>query len=160
MAGATIGADCNIGDHAFIESGVVLGDRVTVKNGVAIWAGVTAEEEVFFGPNAVLTNDLRPRSKVYDVPLVPTLFKRGASVGANATILCGITVGQYALIGAGAVVTRDVPDHGLIVGNPGRLRGHVCSCTKTLRFDDGRAECSCSLRYVVRDSRVERSGVR
>jgi len=154
MEGARIGADCNIGEHCFIERGVVLGDRVTVKNGVAVWEGVTAEDDVFLGPNAVLTNDIRPRSKVYHEHVVPTLLQKGASVGANATVLCGIRVGRYALIGAGAVVTRDVPDHGLIVGNPGRLRGYVCVCTKPLAFQDGEARCECGRRFAQRD-RVE-----
>jgi acetyltransferase-like isoleucine patch superfamily enzyme len=149
MPGARIGADCNIGEHCFIEKGVVLGDRVTVKNGVAVWEGVTAEDDVFLGPNAVLTNDIRPRSKVCSVRRSPTLLRRGASVGANATVLCGITVGRYALIGAGAVVTRDVPDHGLVVGNPGRLRGHVCRCARTLTIEGESASCECGLEYVL-----------
>src|SRR5207247_1552293 len=126
MPGARLGAECNIGEHCFIETGVVLGDRVTVKNGVAVWNGVVAEDDVFLGPNAVLTNDLRPRSKVYRGPVQPTLLKRGASVGANATLLCGITVGTCAMIGAGAVVTRNVPANALVVGNPRRAHGRVC----------------------------------
>ena len=151
MQGARVGADCNIGEHCFLERGVVLGDRVTVKNGVAVWEGVTAEDDVFLGPNAVLTNDIRPRSKVYHEKVVPTLLRKGAAVGANATILCGITVGRYAMIGAGAVVTRDVPDHGLVVGNPGRLRGYVCICTKPLEFLGAEARCECGRRFAKRD---------
>src|SRR5258706_11695473 len=104
MSGARVGSDCNIGEHCFIESGVVLGDRVTVKNGVSVWDGVVVEDDVFLGPNAVLTNDLRPRSKLNRGRVRSTLLERGASVGANATLLCGITVGTYAMIGAGAVV--------------------------------------------------------
>ncbi len=154
MEGARVGAECNIGEHCFIERGVVLGDRVTVKNGVAVWEGVTTEDDVFLGPNAVLTNDIRPRSKVLQEKVARTLLRQGASVGANATILCGITVGRHALIGAGAVVTRDVPDHGLVVGNPGRLRGYVCVCTRRLEFDDAGARCGCGRRFVKRD-RVE-----
>ncbi len=151
MQGARIGADCNIGEHCFVERGVVLGDRVTVKNGVAVWEGVTAEDDVFLGPNAVLTNDIRPRSKVVHDAVVPTLLKKGASVGANATILCGITVGRHAMIGAGAVVTRDVPDHGLVVGNPGRLRGYVCICTRPLLFRGHEAVCECGRRFAKGD---------
>jgi acetyltransferase-like isoleucine patch superfamily enzyme len=147
MKGARVGADCNIGEHCFIEQGVVLGDRVTVKNGVAVWEGVTCEDDVFLGPNAALTNYMRPRSKVYLDHVVPTLLKKGASVGANATLVCGITVGRYALIGAGSVVTRDVPDHGLVVGNPARLRGHVCICSETLEFHGNEAVCRCGKRY-------------
>lgn len=151
MSGARIGAECNIGEHCFVEKGVVLGDRVTVKNGVAVWEGVTAEDDVFLGPNAVLTNDIRPRSKVYHDHVVPTLLKRGASIGANATILCGITVGRYAMVGAGSVVTRDVPDHGLVMGNPGRFRGYVCVCTTPLEFRGEHARCECGRRYAKRD---------
>jgi len=142
MSGARLGADCNIGEHCFIESGVVLGDRVTVKNGVAVWNGVEAEDDVFLGPNAVLTNDLRPRSKVYRGAVQSTLLKRGASVGANATLLCGITVGTYAMIGAGAVVTRNIPAHALVVGNPGRVVGHVCRCGARLKRRDGPMRCA------------------
>jgi acetyltransferase-like isoleucine patch superfamily enzyme len=149
MEGARVGADCNIGEHCFIEKGAVLGDRVTVKNGVAVWEGVTAEDDVFIGPNAVLTNDLRPRSKVYHATVTRTRLKRGASIGANATLLCGITVGAYAMVGAGAVVTRDVPAHGLVVGNPARLAGRVCRCGEKLRVRSRTASCnSCGREYV------------
>lgn len=153
MDGVRIGADCNIGEHCFVERGVVLGDRVTIKNGVAVWEGVTAEDDVFLGPNAVLTNDMKPRSRVYHDRVVTTLLAKGASVGANATVLCGITVGRYAMIGAGAVVTRSVPDFGLVVGNPGRLRGFVCVCAEPLVFEDGGARCACG-RSFVRDPDV------
>lgn len=147
MKGARIGADCNIGEHCFVEKGVVLGDRVTVKNGVAVWEGVVCEDDVFLGPNCVLTNDIRPRSKVYHDRVERTLLKRGASIGANATILCGITVGRYAMIGAGSVVTRDVPDHALVFGNPAVHHGWVCSCSATLAFEGDRARCACGKEY-------------
>jgi acetyltransferase-like isoleucine patch superfamily enzyme len=150
MEGARVGADCNIGEHSFIEKGAVLGDRVTVKNGVAVWEGVTAEDDVFLGPNVALTNDLRPRSKVYHARVTRTLLKRGASIGANATLLCGITIGTYAMIGAGAVVTRDVPAHGLVVGNPARLTGHVCRCGEKLRVRGRTASCSSCMQEYVR----------
>ena len=111
MAGATIGADCNVGDHAFVESGARLGDRVTVKNGVAVWDKVTIEDEVFLGPNVVFTNDLRPRAgfkKAGDA--VPAdRVRRGATIGANATIVCGVTIGAAAFVGAGSVVTPRRP---------------------------------------------------
>ena len=106
MKGAKIGDECNLGDHSFVESNVIIGNRVTVKNGVAIWQGVTIEDDVFLGPNCVLTNDLFPRSKVYHSEYISTLIKKGVSIGANATIICGITIGEYAMIGAGSVVTR------------------------------------------------------
>jgi acetyltransferase-like isoleucine patch superfamily enzyme len=156
MSGARVGAECNIGEHCFIEKGAVLGDRVTVKNGVAVWEGVEAEDDVFLGPNAVLTNDLRPRSKVYHDAPVRTRLRRGASVGANATLLCGITLGRHAMVGAGAVVTRDVPDHGLVLGNPAKLKGYVCSCARTLRFEGGGARCSCGLSFEDKDGVVMR----
>lgn len=155
MAGARVGADCNIGEHCFIEKGAVLGDRVTVKNGVAVWEGVTAEDDVFLGPNAVLTNDPRPRSKVHRGAPVPTLLERGASVGANATLLCGITVGRYAMVGAGAVVIRNVPPHTLVVGMPGRPIGLVCRCGHQLRRRGAAARCAeCGTTYRVSGSRV------
>ena len=125
LPGAIIGSRCNICDHCFIEGGVKIGDEVTVKTGVSIWDGVTLEDKVFVGPNAVFTNDLLPRSKNTDYRMQQTLVKTGASIGANATVLSGVTIGQFALIGIGAVVTRNVPDYGLVYGNPARQRGWV-----------------------------------
>lgn len=155
MKGARVGADCNIGEHCFIEKGAVLGDRVTVKNGVAVWEGVTAEDDVFLGPNAVLTNDLRPRSRVIRGGPVRTLLQKGTSVGANATVLCGLTLGRYAMIGAGAVVTRDVPPHALVVGNPGRVVGHVCRCGARLKRRGSLASCAdCGGRFTITGARV------
>jgi acetyltransferase-like isoleucine patch superfamily enzyme len=134
LPGARIGAECNICDHAFIETGVVLGNNVTVKNGVAIWQGVTVEDNVFLGPNCVLTNDPNPRAyiKKSGTELETTLIRANATVGANATILCGVTVGRYAFIGAGAVVLRTLPDFALVVGNPARQVGWMCQCAKRL----------------------------
>jgi UDP-2-acetamido-3-amino-2,3-dideoxy-glucuronate N-acetyltransferase len=121
MRGARVGSDCNIGDHAFIETGAIVGNNVTVKHGVAIWDRVTIEDNVFWGPNCVLTNDLNPRAyiKKSGSTLVPTLIRENATIGANVTIVCGVTIGQYAFIGAGAVIIRSVPNFALIVGNPG-----------------------------------------
>lgn len=141
LPGAVIGRDCNIGDHAYIDRNVRIGDRVTVKNGVAIWEHVTVEDDVFLGPYAVLTNDLRPRSRQPWRP-VATRISQGATVGANATVLCGTTLGRYCLISAGSVVTRDVPDFALIRGNPGRVAGAVCVCAQPLVFVDGAASCA------------------
>ena len=134
LPGARIGAECNICDHVFIETGVVLGNNVTVKNGVAIWQGVTVEDDVFLGPNCVLTNDPNPRAyiKKPGAALQGTLIRANATVGANATILCGITIGRYAFIGAGTVVLRTVPDFALLVGNPGRQVGWMCRCGRRL----------------------------
>ncbi|MTI63756.1 acyltransferase [Methylophaga sp.] len=121
LPGASIGKDCNICDHVFIENDVVVGDRVTVKCGVQLWDGMRIESDVFIGPNATFTNDRFPRSKVYPAAFPQTQLQRGASIGANATILPGLTIGQYAMVAAGAVVTRDVPDYALVVGNPARI---------------------------------------
>ena len=121
LPGAVIGRDGNICSHCFIENKVVVGDRVTVKCGVQLWDGVTLEDDVFVGPNATFTNDLNPRSRNASVTLLPTLVKKGASIGANATILPGLTIGEGAMVGAGAVVTKDVPPRTLVVGNPARV---------------------------------------
>jgi len=120
LPGAVIGRDGNICSHCFIENKVIVGDRVTVKCGVQLWDGVTLEDDVFIGPNATFTNDLNPRSRNDAAKLLPTLVKKGASIGANATILPGLTIGEGAMVGAGAVVTKDVPPRTLVVGNPAR----------------------------------------
>ncbi|HJU38249.1 MAG TPA: WxcM-like domain-containing protein [Tahibacter sp.] len=125
LPGARIGADCNICDHVFVENDVVVGDRVTVKCGVQLWDGLRVEDDVFIGPNATFTNDRFPRSKAYPDAFAQTRVGRGASIGANATILPGVTIGQYAMVGAGAVVTRSVPPHAIVVGNPARITGYV-----------------------------------
>lgn len=124
LPGAQIGVDCNICSHCFIEDDVVIGDRVTIKSGVQVWNGLRIEDDVFIGPNATLTNDLFPRSK-QEFELLQTIIRRGATIGANATILPGITVGEFAMVGAGAVVTRDVPDHTIVIGNPARIVRNV-----------------------------------
>jgi len=146
MPGARIGTDCNVCDHAFIETGAVVGDRVTVKNNVLIWDKVTVEDDVFLGPNAVFTNDLDPRAMVKKAPskLVPTLVQRGATIGANATIVCGVTIREYAFVGAGAVVTKDVPPHALVLGIPARRAGWICRCGRRLPKD---LKCECGRRY-------------
>jgi UDP-2-acetamido-3-amino-2,3-dideoxy-glucuronate N-acetyltransferase len=142
LAGAVVGRDCNIGDHAYVEGGAHIGDRVTVKNAVLLWDKVTVDDDVFLGPNVVFTNDLRPRSFGSKDPasFAPTRVRRGATIGANATIVCGVTVGEFAFVAAGALVRGDVPAHGLIVGNPGRVVGWVCRCAR--RLDDSLA-CPC-----------------
>ncbi|MHB8217435.1 MAG: acyltransferase [Candidatus Sulfotelmatobacter sp.] len=147
MKDVRLGANCNVGEHCYLEAGVVIGDDVVIKNGVALWEGVVVENRAFLGPNCVFTNDLFPRSKVFN-ERIRTSVREGASIGANATILCGIEIGRYSLIGAGSVVTRNVPDFALVTGNPARLRGYVCSCGEKLSFlANGSANCVCGLTY-------------
>src|SRR4029453_19096154 len=130
LAGAHIGADGNVGGHAFVEGGGGVGDRVTIKNGVLLFSGVTVEDEVFLGPGAVFTNDATPRTAYRKGPggWRPTLVRRGGTVGANATVLSGLTIGCWAMVGAGSVVTGDVPAHALVVGNPARQTGWAGRC--------------------------------
>jgi len=126
MSDAIIGEDCTIGQNVFVAPHAVLGNNVKVQNNVSVYTGLVCEDDVFLGPSCVFTNVINPRSFVSrKEEFRPTLVKKGATVGANATVICGVTIGEYALIGAGAVVTKDVPDYALIVGNPGRQIGWV-----------------------------------
>lgn len=125
LPGAKIGADCNICDQVFIENNVLVCDRVTVKCGVQLWDGITLEDDVFVGPNATFTNDKAPRSKQYPERYLETIVRKGASIGANATLLPGINIGTGAMVGAGAVVTGDVPPMAIVVGNPARIVGYM-----------------------------------
>ena len=142
LKGAVIGKNANINDHCFIENDVVIGDRVTIKCGVQIWDGIEIEDDVFIGPNATFTNDKFPRSKIYPEQFAKILVKSGASLGANCTILPGITIGTDAMIGAGAVVTKDVKNFALMVGNPSKQIGWVSEFGQTLELDiNGFAIC-------------------
>ena len=123
LENAFIGENCNINCHTFIENDVIIGNNVTIKSGVYLWDGVRIEDNVFIGPNVTFVNDKYPRSKQYLKEFPKTLIKKGASIGANATILDGITIGEYALIGAGSVVTSNVPDYALVYGNPAKIKG-------------------------------------
>ncbi len=163
LKGAVVGCDCNIGDHAFVEGGALIGDRVTIKNGVLIWDGVVIEDDAFIGPGVVFTNDLYPRSprmpevgNRYSCPenwRVPTRVCRGASIGAGAVIVCGVTIGSFATVGAGTVVTRSVPAHRLLVGNPPRLAGWMCRCG--MRLDESLSCRQCGRRFVVHENTLE-----
>lgn len=126
-SGARIGRDCTIGKNVYVDAGATIGDRSKVQNNVSVYAGVVIENEVFVGPSAVFTNDRAPRA-LGEWELVETVVRRGASIGAGAVIVCGIEVGSYAMVGAGAVVTRSVDDHQLVFGNPARPQGWVCDC--------------------------------
>ena len=133
---AVIGSECNICDGVFIENDVVVGDRVTVKCGVQLWDGVEIEDDVFIGPNATFTNDKYPRSKIYPESFARTLIRKGASIGANATILPGITIGAGAMVGAGSVVTRSVPPNAIVVGNPAKIVGYVNASMERIAADE------------------------
>lgn len=123
LPGARVGRECNLNAHCFVENDVTIGDRVTLKCGVYLWDGMTVEDDVFIGPNATFVNDKYPRSRQRPDSFQKTLLKRGASIGANATVLGGITIGRGAIVGAGSVVTRDVPDGMMVAGNPARVVG-------------------------------------
>jgi len=136
-SGAVIGKNCSIGQNVLVSDKAVLGNGVKIQNNVAIYGGVTVEDDVFLGPSSVLTNVTNPRSQVSRKSLYEkTLIRKGATIGANATIVCGITLGLYSFIGAGAVVTKDVPDYGLVLGNPGKLTGYMSRHGHKLNFDD------------------------
>ncbi len=144
--GATIGEDCNICDGCFVEKGASIGSQVTLKNNVCIWDGITLEDGVFVGAGAVFINDRLPRSKRKDWVLEKTIVQKGATVGANATIMCGLTIGTYAFIGAGSVVTKDVPPYALVVGNPAKQVGYACRCGRKLNAG---LSCSCGSQYQL-----------
>ncbi|MNP31302.1 dTDP-3-amino-3,6-dideoxy-alpha-D-galactopyranose 3-N-acetyltransferase [compost metagenome] len=144
-----IGSNCNINDHTFIENDVILGDNVTVKSGVYIWDGVRIEDNVFIGPNVTFTNDLRPRSKQYPTEFLKTVLEEWASIGANATIIAGNTIGKYAMIGAGSLVTKNIPNNTLWYGNPAKFQGYICNCGEKLNNE---LLCSaCSKQYLLED---------
>ncbi len=159
MKGAKIGKYCNIGEHCYIESGVIIGDYCTVKNGICLWDGIVLEDYVFLGPCAVFTNDKYPRSRNKDWELRKTLIKRNATVGAGAIILCGIEIGTYSLVGAGAVVTKSVPDFAVVVGNPARVVGYSCTCGKVIlrmsekgKFKNAKVICpKCSSEFLYKN---------
>ena len=153
MTGVRLGRDCRIGQNVVIGPRVTVGDNVKIQNNVSVYEGVTLEDDVFCGPSMVFTNIATPRSafpRNRPEDNLPTVVKRGASIGANATVICGNTIGQHALIGAGAVVTKDVPDYAVVVGNPARQRGWACQCGIPLQLRERRAICGeCSRTYCL-----------
>jgi UDP-2-acetamido-3-amino-2,3-dideoxy-glucuronate N-acetyltransferase len=164
MSGATIGRGCNIGQNVVVSPGVVIGDNVKIQNNVSIYTGVTLEDDVFCGPSMVFTNVVNPRSHVSRKhEYKDTVVGRGATLGANCTVVCGHTVGRYAFVGAGSVVTRDVPDYALVVGNPARVSAWVCECGVKIGAASsgggtGVSTCaSCGLTYRIADRRVTRT---
>jgi UDP-2-acetamido-3-amino-2,3-dideoxy-glucuronate N-acetyltransferase len=148
LEGARVGAGCNVCDGAYVEGGAVLGDRVTVKNQVMVFAGVTVADDVFLGPGVTFTNDFTPRAHLHKsaAELDPTWVEEGATLGARVTVVCGVTIGANAFVGAGAVVTRDVAPHAFVVGNPARQIGWACRCGRRLDAD---LRCSCGRAYAL-----------
>lgn len=159
MKGAVVGDACKVGDHVFIESGAILGDRVTVKNGCLIWHGVHIGDDVFVGPNVVFTNVVSPRARYQTTAedWVDTEVADRATLGANSTIMCGIRIGMNAMVGAGSVVTTDVPDHALVFGNPAHQHGWVCDCGTKL---DEHFECgNCGRRHQQTEKGLREIGI-
>ena len=136
---AKIGSNCIISKNAYIDTGVKIGNNVKIQNNVNVYNGVTIEDDVFLGPSMSFTNDRNPRAVSSDWKIIETVVRKGASIGANTTIVCGITIGEYAMVGAGAVVTKDVPPYVLVVGNPAKAIGYVCICGA--RFDNAKDLC-------------------
>ena len=153
LSGAKIGDDCNICDHVFVENEVTIGDRVTIKSGVQIWDGITIEDNVFVGPNVTFSNDKYPRSKQYIEPL-KTLLKEGSTIGGNATILPGLTIGKLAIVGAGSVVTKNVPNHAIVAGNPARIIGYANNKETTSTITMSNSEVHQEINFpIIKDSR-------
>jgi UDP-2-acetamido-3-amino-2,3-dideoxy-glucuronate N-acetyltransferase len=146
--GAVVGRHCRLGKNVFIDAGVRIGDRVRVQNNVSVYAGVTLADDVLVGPSAVFTNDRHPRAHAASWELAITIVRQGATIGANATIVCPVEIGEWAVVGAGAVVTHDVENHQLVVGNPARRAGWCCWCGRVVSRDRSRprdAVCECGL---------------
>lgn len=158
MSGCSIGDNCNIGQNVVVSPGVKIGNGCKIQNNVSLYTGVICEDDVFLGPSCVFTNVINPRSPINRKDEYrQTIVKKGASIGANATIVCGHNVGRYAFVGAGSIVTKDVPDFALVVGNPARIHGWICKCGEKLDFGESQAaECKkCKERYRKADHTVQ-----
>jgi UDP-2-acetamido-3-amino-2,3-dideoxy-glucuronate N-acetyltransferase len=156
MDGAIVGNNCLIGNNCYIEQGVVIGNNVKIKNNIALYEGVICEDDVFLGPNCVFTNVFNPRAFISRKDqFLPTIVKKGATIGANSTIICGNTIGEYSFVGAGSVVTKDVPSFAIVFGNPARIQGYVCECGNKISFDNGRSVCTeCRKEYFKKDQLI------
>ena len=157
MNGSAIGKGCNIGQNVVISPGVTIGNNVKIQNNVSVYTGVICEDNVFLGPSCVFTNVINPRSHISRKDeYKTTIIREGASIGANATIVCGVGIGRYALIGAGAVVTKDIPDYAKAVGNPARISGWVCQCGESIKFEGDHTICkACKKEYKLADNKVK-----
>ena len=153
LKSAIIGRDCNICFNVFIENDVIIGNNVTIKSGVQIWDRITIEDNVFIGPNATFTNDMHPRSRHHQKDSSRTIIKSGASIGANASVLSGITIGKWAMVGAGSVVTKNIPDYTLWYGNPAKFKGYICECGNKLYL--GLCCNKCNRNYHIVNGLIE-----
>lgn len=158
LEGSSIGKNCKLGQNVVIGPDVKIGNNVKIQNNVSVYSGVTIEDDVFCGPSCVFTNVFNPRAAIARMNEIRyTLVKQGATIGANATIICGNTIGGYAFVGAGAVVTKDVPNYALVYGNPARISGYICECGIKLAFKNSAADClNCGKGYVSKDGAVLR----
>ena len=154
MGDCTIGKKCNIGQNVVISPGVILGDGVKIQNNVSVYTGVVCGDGVFLGPSCVFTNVINPRAFIErKSEYRKTVVKKGASIGANATIVCGHDIGKYAFVGAGSVVTKTVPDYAMVYGTPARIKGYVCQCGEKLAFKEGKAVCpACAKEYQMNEN--------
>lgn len=161
LKGAQIGKNCVIGHNCFVSGKAKIGNGVKLESNIDVWDLVTLKDYVFVGPSAVFTNDLNPRAKYPKKKFpqygkwLPTLVREGATIGANATILCGIVIGKWAMVGAGAVVTKDIPDYAIVVGNPAKIIGWACKCGNKLEFKKGKTTCKvCKRKYQKKKNKV------